>query len=186
MRLKRLISPALAFLLVMGVILLSAAPLLAFVLGEQHWDTDYAPFDNSDLPTRWQAAVWEAGSTWNRAPADFDFAKSSYTDNTWTAANYGYGHLAFTNRWVWIGTNILAMVKTAFNTYWPYSIGGGGGTYDVQTVALHEFGHWLVLLDIPKWQLWHMNKVMYGDYVWVKRTLHQDDINGIVSIYGQE
>jgi hypothetical protein len=55
---------------------------------------------------------------------------------------------------------------------------------DVQTVALHELGHWVGLADL--YSAGDAAKVMYG-YVstgFTKRALTADDIAGIQSIYG--
>ncbi len=54
-----------------------------------------------------------------------------------------------------------------------------GSTYDVMTVALHEFGHSLGL-DHSE----YIDAAMYWSYVGSKQTLHSDDIAGIRSIYG--
>ena len=56
--------------------------------------------------------------------------------------------------------------------------------YDVQTVALHELGHYLLLNDL--YNSSDSAKVMYG-YVstgTTKRVLNSDDIAGIQNIYG--
>jgi hypothetical protein len=81
-------------------------------------------------------------------------------------------------------SGIISDCDTVFNEDENFSVGGDGGTYDIQTVALHEFGHWLCLLDLS-W-FWNSSKVMYGAYTGVKTSLHQDDINGIIYIYGED
>jgi hypothetical protein len=52
-------------------------------------------------------------------------------------------------------------------------------TYDIMTVAAHEFGHALGLGDSTV-----STAVMYGTYNGIKQTLTTDDISGIDSIYG--
>jgi hypothetical protein len=52
-------------------------------------------------------------------------------------------------------------------------------TYDIMTVAAHEFGHALGLGGSTV-----STGVMYGTYNGIKQTLTTDDINGIDSIYG--
>jgi hypothetical protein len=64
-----------------------------------------------------------------------------------------------------------------FNSSIPWQIGGG---YDLETVALHEFGHSLGLAD----QSGDIYSVMYGSYNGIKTALDGDDIAGIQSLYG--
>jgi hypothetical protein len=52
-------------------------------------------------------------------------------------------------------------------------------TYDIMTVAAHEFGHALGLGGSTV-----STAAMYGTYNGIKQTLTTDDINGIDSIYG--
>src|SRR5262249_36016089 len=63
-----------------------------------------------------------------------------------------------------------------FNTAQSFNI---GSTYDLQSVAEHEFGHALGLLHST-----NILAVMYGTYTSTKTTLATDDINGIRAIYG--
>jgi hypothetical protein len=73
-----------------------------------------------------------------------------------------------------------------FNEYyaWSASTSCPSGYIDVQTVALHELGHWVGLADL--YSAGDAAKVMYG-YSYsgtTKRALTADDIAGIQSIYG--
>jgi hypothetical protein len=52
-------------------------------------------------------------------------------------------------------------------------------TYDIMTVATHEFGHALGLGGSTV-----ANAVMFGCYNGIKQTLASDDISGIQSVYG--
>jgi hypothetical protein len=54
-----------------------------------------------------------------------------------------------------------------------------GGTYDVRTVAVHEFGHALGLAHSAL-----TSAVMYPNYTGMKQTQGSDDINGIRAVYG--
>ncbi|HMT54816.1 MAG TPA: matrixin family metalloprotease [Saprospiraceae bacterium] len=54
-----------------------------------------------------------------------------------------------------------------------------GNDFDLETVALHELGHSLGLRHTPV-----NNSVMEAVYEGVRRNLTQDDIDGMVSIYG--
>ena len=63
-----------------------------------------------------------------------------------------------------------------FNTGQSFNI---SPTYDLFTVAMHEFGHALGLGESGV-----AGAVMWGTYVGVKKSLATDDIEGIQSIYG--
>ena len=62
---------------------------------------------------------------------------------------------------------------------WVDDPNAGTSTFDLFTVALHEFGHTLGLGHSN-----FTNAVMFGSYSGAKRTLHVDDIAGIEQIYG--
>ncbi len=64
-----------------------------------------------------------------------------------------------------------------FNSTVPWQIGTG---FDLQTIAVHEFGHALGLGDIST----DSTQVMYYAYNGLKTTLGSDDIAGIQSLYG--
>jgi hypothetical protein len=64
------------------------------------------------------------------------------------------------------------------NTNVSWQIGSGSG-YDLETVAIHEFGHALGLADSLI-----TSAVMYATYGGVKTALSSDDIAGIQSIWG--
>lgn len=71
-----------------------------------------------------------------------------------------------------------------FNTNFSWATNGTGGAYDVQNVATHELGHSLSLADLYGGS--DTYKTMYfqakkGETK--KRSLHQDDINGITYLY---
>ncbi|CAN5911860.1 hypothetical protein BH23PLA1_BH23PLA1_21650 [soil metagenome] len=63
-----------------------------------------------------------------------------------------------------------------FNTDQPWMI---NGTFDIMTVALHEFGHSLGLDHSTE-----SNAAMHHKYESIKKSLHIDDIDGIRLIYG--
>ena len=71
-----------------------------------------------------------------------------------------------------------------FQDYYTWSSTGEAGKYDVQNIGTHEFGHTLNLGDL--YGSGDTEKAMYG-YSSAgetkKRTLHQDDIDGICYIY---
>lgn len=59
------------------------------------------------------------------------------------------------------------------------------GVYDASTVAMHEFGHWVLLYDIEWWRWWDSNCAMYG-YDGPETGLCDHDIAGVQEIYGTD
>ncbi len=140
-----------------------------------------------------------AANTWSAVPnQSFSF---NYAGTT-TATAYGYdgvneilwrnlgtgGTLARTVYWYSGGTILEADIE--FNDYytWSTSTTPISGRFDVQSIALHELGHWLNLRDLygnvsgyPQ----DAAKAMYGfgSAGVTKRVLHADDQAGIQWIY---
>lgn len=77
------------------------------------------------------------------------------------------------------GTNWNLGGDTHFDNSNSWSDGGGGGTIDFYTVALHELGHALGLGHSTV-----SGSVMEAYYGGPRRTLHADDVAGIQHIYG--
>ena len=88
--------------------------------------------------------------------------------------NFGCSTLALTYQPPPVNNFSIAGDMT-FNTGQSFNI---GSTYDLFTVAMHEFGHALGLNESSV-----SNAVMYGTYTGKKTGLASDDIAGIRSIY---
>ena len=88
---------------------------------------------------------------------------------------FGSSTLAFTNYPPSVN-NFSIAGDINFNTSLPFNI---GSTYDLETVAAHEFGHALGLGESSTSGL----DVMYPTYNGIKLNLAADDIAGIQSIY---
>jgi hypothetical protein len=150
--------------------------------------------ENTNDCTGEGAAVQNAAATWSDAGANFSFDYAGTT--TATAAGYdgvdaiiwrdlGNSNIVAMATWWYMGSTIVE-ADIEFNEYyaWSASTSCPSGYMDVQTVALHELGHWVGLADL--YSAGDAAKVMYG-YVstgFTKRALTADDIAGIQSIYG--
>jgi hypothetical protein len=140
------------------------------------------------------AAVQTAAATWSNAGAKFSF---SYTGAT-AATGYRYDGVnevlwkdfgsggTIAHALIWYSGSTILENDIEFNDYYTWSAAAScpGGMFDVETIALHELGHWLCLDDL--YNAADAAKVMYGygSTGTTKRVLHTDDIAGIQSIYG--
>jgi len=133
----------LVLLLVVALTLLSL-PVLAYDYDGYHWDTNYIYYDYGDISTSsWRTEIASAASSWNAAPADFSMYYWFLSSNDWSDDDDGPGNLAVTY-YDWDGYHITGC-DVVMNTYYTWSTTGEAGKFDVQTVAVHEFGHWLRL-----------------------------------------
>ncbi len=96
------------------------------------------------------------------------------------------GSLATAYRWFYVPSNEIFECDIVFNDNYTWSTDPDTpfGEYDVESVGVHELGHWLSLADL--YDSDDDDKVMYyqlgsGDEM---RTLHSCDKDGICYIYG--
>lgn len=140
------------------------------------------------------AAIQRAMSTWSECGSYFSMV---YGGSCTTVANTGVQNgyndvhvapassfgdnspyiLAWNYHW-YTGSGEIVESDVRFNSAWAWG-NGSGGTYDIETVALHELGHSVSLDD----QYDNDDKAM-GSYRGVRRTLSADDIAGAVHLYG--
>lgn len=152
-------------------------------------------YQNSTAPQVFQDSNYQASLTWNnQGGAKFQFARAGFTiadpQNNYDGINtFGGAHLgansptlAYTLR-RWTASNQLVEVDIVRNwdKNWSTTPSAQDNSFDIETVALHEFGHGLGLDHSAD-----STSVMYyqlgaGE---IKRNLTQDDINGIKAIYG--
>ncbi len=156
----------------------------------------YRIYENTGDCTGEGSAVQAAADTWNATGAEFSFRYSEaasiiaagfdgVNQILWT--NMGSsGIVAQTSIWYNINTNFIIECDMEFNDYYTFSSASIAslGAFDIQTIALHEFGHFLCLNDL--YSPTDSAKVMYGysSPGTIKRNLHVDDIQGIRNIYG--
>jgi hypothetical protein len=165
-------------------ILLSVSTLAqAYSYAGIKWGGTSVGVDVSDAswPSSWISSLASGMSAWNGASSPFTFNSSS-SGHKFTRSNMGTGALAITT--TTSSGSTVTDSDTNFNLYYSWSTSGDGCCYDVQNVATHELGHWLVLNDL--YGGGDTEKTMYysasaGETK--KRTLDADDTNGINYIY---
>jgi hypothetical protein len=149
--------------------------------------------------TNQRTQVQNGPNAWNGAGADFAFTYGGTTTSTSATVEDGINAIFFSTSPPGAGDYVAINYSyssggnmTEFNicyndrdyTWW----GGSGSCYgmmDIWAVATHESGHSLCLADL--YGGGDYMKTMYGyvDYCdFHARDLDQDDINGIIAIYG--
>ncbi len=163
---------------------------------------NYLVNPNTNDCTGEEVAVRNAAATWNAVPDNnFVLNYAGATGATAAGSNgvneimwreFGApGTLAHAIYWFYSSNGTIVETDMEFNDYYTWSTDTtpAPGTYDVETVALHELGHWLNLRDLygnvsgyPQ----DANDVMFGfgSSSATKRVLYADDEAGIRWIYG--
>jgi Matrixin len=169
-----------------------------------HWDKTNIPYLIDDTSSGLNKAavistIHDSFETWDTATGEEVFADTS---SSGTAGNLdrtngvnevcfrslsSSGTIAVTYIWYNRLTKAIVEVDTVFNTdfTWTISQYGVPGTMDLQNIATHEFGHWLVLDDLYTRPASEQTMYGYGEYAEVKKcTLESGDIAGVQKIYG--
>jgi len=147
-------------------------------------------------PSNNLSAFQAAMQTWTDVVTSyFTFVYGGTTTNSSCGTNDGSnivcfgamglnGILAWNAFWYNSSSGQILDSDIKFNTSYSWATDGSPSAYDVQNVGTHELGHSLSLADL--YNAADSEKTMYG-YGAVgetrKRTLDQDDINGITYLY---
>lgn len=182
---KLSIFVAIFVLTVVSSVLYQPLELKAYSYSGIHWSSYPVSVDTGDasLPSAWITSIAHSMSTWNSQTSPFYF-NVGYSGHQIKVQNNGNNGVPAAVYYSYDGSNHMIDADMYFNSYYSWSTSGEAGKYDVENVATHEFGHWLVLNDL--YGGGDTEKTMYG-YVSTgetkKRTLTTDDINGINAIY---
>lgn len=163
------------------------------------WNTNIVNMyiNQSGGPSGSYDAIKTAAQTWTDVSTSsfiFYTAETSYTPGIISRDSMNlisFGTInsntrpARTSIWYSITGRYVTEADIKFNTkYFQWSTDGSADKYDVQNVATHELGHVLSLLDL--YGSSNKEKTMYGNTYageTKKRSLEQDDINGITYLY---
>ncbi|MCC6345867.1 MAG: S-layer homology domain-containing protein [Nitrospirales bacterium] len=189
-------------LLVLFLLLIAAPPAAAYQVNtsgtgnEIKWSSPSAVYslNPSGAPAGSEEAVTSALGTWSTIPtSSFAFTYGGTTANSSWGVRDNVNLLAFgpinetgvlAVNYFWFTTDgRLLDSDIKFNTRVPLSTNGSSGGFDLESLALHELGHSLSLADL--YGAGDTAKTMYG-YLSQgsnKRSLHQDDIDGISHLY---
>jgi hypothetical protein len=146
-------------------------------------------------PSGSSSEIQSAANTWNGAGSAFSF---NYAGTTTRKCAYdGYNVISFANLGsstiigqsiIYISSGTILESDIQFNTQFPFSTDPAPppSEMDLQSIAVHELGHWLLLLDLYGEN--DTDKVMYGfgSYGQVKRNLASGDQLGISWIYPEK
>ncbi len=158
----------------------------AYTFDGLYWQYGSCPFTiHSSVPSGWSTSLNNAMSEWNNADPDFYFYSIGGQNNKIKYAPLSGDATASTQRWYYTGTNYLSRCEITFNSSISWSAltedSCPSGKFDVQSTATHELGHCLSLnhSTVSDATMW---KYGYSGTTW-KRSLAQDDKNGIMAIY---
>ncbi len=182
-----------------------SAVTLAYSLSGIKWaGTSVSYRINSAFAASFRTAMQAADAAWDAAGSKFRFnyvGTTTRNPNVFSYSTDGYSDIGYFNA----GNNgIIAATlggvtgstiterDTTLNIYYGFTTVGALGSYDVQNIVTHEYGHWLKLLDVtsglgPSWCSfsWESTMCAYASPNETnKRSLEGDDKNGIKAIYG--
>lgn len=148
-----------------------------------------------------QTAIANSFATWTTADSKqiFNYGASTSAQNArydgtnvilWKPINNSA--IAITYVWYYTASGQLAESDTIFNKSYRWSAtnytgtndcGGVNGTFDVQNIGTHEFGHWVGLDDLYSITDKDLTMYGYGDTTELKKdTLGTGDVSGVLAI----
>ncbi len=170
---------------------------ITFGYGGTKWSTSsisYKVNENLGSVTGEAQAVQNAASTWSSAGANFSLQYAGAHTNT-AAANNGSNDICWGSvssgetiglASTWYSGTTITECDIVFNS--SLSWNSGSSSHDIETIALHELGHWLNLRDLYGTASagYDAAKVMYGfsSTGQTKRSLTSAETSGIAWIYG--
>lgn len=160
-----------------------AATASAYAYAGYKWPNGHAYYSiDSSIPSAWHNSIYGGSNAWNVANPDFSFYSSSSSANKVSYGSLGISSTLARTTVTHSGSTITKCVIVFNSDYGAlWSTSGQALHYDVQSVAAHEFGHWLSLDHSSDTEATMYYRTGLGETK--KRTVNSDDIRGTLSIY---
>jgi hypothetical protein len=171
---------------------------VTFSYGGKKWASDNVAYrinENLSSMTGEGQALQDAANSWSSANSKFRLVFDGTHTNTAVALNghndLGWGTMAnpaaIGQSSSWSANGIITECDIVLNSVMPWNT--SSPSIDIETIALHELGHWLNLRDQYGSYgdgVYDSGKIMYGTtyYNLLKRLVFADEILGIQWIYG--
>ncbi|MHA2062391.1 MAG: matrixin family metalloprotease, partial [Candidatus Sifarchaeia archaeon] len=180
-----------------GIVLLLTGIIFAYVLSGQDWTyqanpmgEDYMVCENTNDTAGELGAIQAAAATWNADKCKFNFtyggslcnAAPVYDDVNQIRWGITGGSLATTTWWYNTTTGDILEADCVFNDnfIWSTATPTPAGEYDIESVMLHEFGHYLSLGHSTPPAIMQPTIPSATQ----RRSLDSDDQQGCRKIYG--
>lgn len=184
------------FLIASIYVVFAINPSFAYEYGGVKWPDSNIPVEyyineNTDDTTGEGSACQAAAQTWsNVSSSSFEFKYRGSTGlnapnrDRVNVISWGSTGGSIATTYIWYVGDTIVECDMEFDDGFEWGTTGASNRMDVQNIAAHEFGHFLLLLDL--YSSADTEKTMYGfaRYGETKnRTLHSDDIAGISFVY---
>jgi hypothetical protein len=147
-----------------------------------HWAQSSIPVGFSvTAPSSAVDAIASGYYTWNGAGTSFRFAMGGGGSVSWTPIDGPGSTLATSTVWYYEATKEIVAASAQFDSEDAWATDGDRRSFDIQSVAAHEAGHWLALGHTGCPGNVMNPTIGRGE---VKRGLGAGDVAGINAIYG--
>ncbi|MFA5414691.1 MAG: PKD domain-containing protein, partial [Methanoregula sp.] len=140
---------------------------VTFGYGKKKWNSPATYYVNPGTVSGAAAAIQNAGTTWNNAIPSSSFrlnyggtsTKTTFGNDGTSLIYYGPESDFAPNQdsiiaWAssWSSGGFITEADVEFNTHWTWTTGSASGSQmNIETIVLHEMGHWLFLKDLYGW-----------------------------------
>jgi len=132
------------------------------------------------------ANAWDQRTSFNVFSYEGTTSRTAGRRDGYNTISWGiYYADAIAVTYIWTNGTEIVETDCRLNTYYAWSLTGGSGRMDVQSIMTHEFGHWCGLKDLYDNADYWLTMYAYSDYgqTW-RRSLGIGDIMGLRKICG--